>query len=77
VEQDQNDWPGGHMLGFAIWVRRQWEDFARSLGAKAKIPREGSWRTHLIMGDIRDVDKKFDKWLEDQVDGNVPNTHGR
>lgn len=60
TEKDQQDWPGGCMVGYSLWIQEQ---------------RDALLRSHnLPIGDLRhlasrglDLHKTFDNWLEASI----------
>ena len=44
LAQDKIDWPGGKMVGFMLWIRRQWQEWAVEVG-HSLAKDSGAWLT--------------------------------
>jgi hypothetical protein len=64
LERDREEWPGGCMCGFSLWISRKWREWYASLG-----PCNGQYAC-LISGHMDRLHQDhaaFDKWLEKEV----------
>lgn len=59
---DEDDYPGGRMTGFVLWLRPQWVEFQTMHGCNS------SSEVRLKLG--MKTDFMFDEWLEDKVNEN-------
>lgn len=59
LRHDREQWPGGCMAGYFIWINKAWEDFTRLNGFRS--------REEVFLG-LDDPHRKFDTWLIKVVD---------
>lgn len=57
LEHDEEQWPGGKMAGFILWIRERWAEWRKLFG-----PPPGPWEWHPMEADH----KHFDEWLDGQ-----------
>ena len=63
IEKDQQDWPGGCMTGYSLWIDEQVKAICESYGIK------GGYDLRYIISYSKgeDYHKVFDKWLEKSI----------
>lgn len=54
LKADRQEYPGGCMCGFILWLNRQWGAFRELHGFKSQEA--------LILG-LKDAHRQFDEWL--------------
>ena len=62
IEKDKQDWPGGCMVGYSLWIQEQVKAICAFYGEKQADLR-------LIISHCGDKDyhKVFDQWLETSI----------
>ena len=54
LEKDREQWPGGCMIGFSLWIQRKWQEWYASIG-RGKLPLH--WQRYY------QDHAAFDRWL--------------
>lgn len=52
-EYDDKKYPGGHMLGFMLWIQEKWKEWEKTKNLPFKIEHYST-----------NMHKEFDEWLE-------------